>query len=143
MPLHFRGAALALSVFLASMPSAGRAQQPASSEKPLRADRVVAGGEKDFLEGRPLVLTRSNEALCRALAELARERHQASPSVSRDPLRCRVQRRYIEKNDPILYERMRGVAAAFGKRLEDDTWNFSGLGYVPLGAGCSVVHFPP
>ena len=52
-------------------------------------------------------------------------------------------RRYIEKHYPALYDRMRGVASAFGKRLDDDALNFSGLGFAPLGAGCSVVHFPP
>ena len=54
-----------------------------------------------------------------------------------------LRRRYIEKNYPILFERMRGVAGVFGKKLEDDRWNVSGLGYVNLKAGCSVMYFPP
>jgi hypothetical protein len=38
---------------------------------------------------------------------------------------------------------MRGVAAAYGKSLEDDAWDFSALGFTDLRAGCSVAHLPP
>ena len=38
---------------------------------------------------------------------------------------------------------MRGVAGVFGKKVDDDRWNVSGLGYVNLKAGCSVMYFPP
>ena len=42
-----------------------------------------------------------------------------------------------------MFDRMRGVAAAFGQRLEDDAFDFSGLGYLlNLQAGCSVMHVP-
>ena len=59
-------------------------------------------------------------------------------------MRTRSRRRYIETNYPILHDRMRGVAAAFGKRLDDDAWNFNTLDYL-LGPppGCSVVYYPP
>ena len=110
----------------------------------IRQDRVVAGGPRDFIEVRHLVLTGTNEEIGRALATIAIERFGLEPSASTDRLRTRVQRRYIEMNYPILHDRMRGVAAAFGKRLDDDDWNFSGLDYL-LGppSGCSVVYYPP
>src|SRR5439155_3757856 len=42
------------------------------------------------------------------------------------------------------HDRMRGVAAAFGKRFDDDAWNFGGLWYLaPPRPGCSVMYFPP
>src|SRR5262249_50611194 len=45
---------------------------------------------------------------------------------------------------PILFERMRGVATAFSRRLEDDAWDFSDLTYTfNLRPGCSVVYYPP
>ena len=68
----------------------------------------------------------------------------SAPERSADRFRNRVQRRYLEKNYPILAARMRGVAAAFGKPPDDDAWDFSGLGYL-LGPppGCSVVYYPP
>src|SRR5262249_36390237 len=71
------------------------------------------------------------------------ERYQVQPSSSRDPLRTRAQRRYIEKNFPILHERMRGVAASFGHRPDDDSWDHSALMFTELRAGCSVIHVPP
>src|SRR5262249_39090592 len=91
------------------------------------------------------VLRGSNEAIGKALAEIARQRYQCQPMPSEDPLRTRAQRRYIEKHYPALFERMRGVASAFGGRLDDDRVNFSGLFYpgVPRQPGCSVVYFPP
>jgi hypothetical protein len=109
----------------------------------IREDRIVAGSDKDFMEVRHLVLKGSNEAIGRTLGEIARERHHVSLLPGHDPLRVRAQRRYFEKNFPILFERMRGVAGAYGKRLEDDAWNFSWLDYGRLNAGCSVIHFPP
>jgi hypothetical protein len=39
---------------------------------------------------------------------------------------------------------MRGVAAAFGGKLDNDALNFSGLHYpTPFPPGCSVVYLPP
>jgi penicillin V acylase-like amidase (Ntn superfamily) len=38
---------------------------------------------------------------------------------------------------------MRGVAAAFGKSIEDDGWDFSTLWFADLRAGCSIAHLPP
>src|SRR5688572_5714761 len=79
-----------------------------------RQERVIAGSPADSLEVRHLVLTGTNEEIGRALAEIARDRYGVRPERSRDPLRSRASRRYIEKNYPILRDRLRGVAAAFG-----------------------------
>src|SRR5262249_4168603 len=55
----------------------------------------------------------------------------------------RMQRQYIAKNYPVLLDRMRGIAAAFGQRVEDDRWNWCQLGFADLRAGCSVMYLPP
>ncbi len=118
--------------------------QPATGTSTIQKDRVVAGGPKDFLEVRHVVLKGTNEEIGRALANLAKERFEFKPVPSADRLRTRAQRRYIEKNYPILHDRMRGVASAFGKKVDDDAFNFSALWYpMGLGAGCSVVYYPP
>jgi Acyl-coenzyme A:6-aminopenicillanic acid acyl-transferase len=109
----------------------------------VREDKVVAGGPKEALEVRHLVLKGTNEEIGKSLAGIAKERFNVGPDRSSDALRTRAQRRYVEKNYPILADRMRGVAAAFGKKFDDDTWNLSGLGYLNLKAGCSVMHLPP
>jgi hypothetical protein len=109
----------------------------------IEKDEVIAGGPKDSLEVRHLVLRGTNEQIGRALAEIARERYGAKLDKARDPIQVRAQRKFLERNDPILLERMRGVAAAYGKDLEDDAWDFSALGFTDLKAGCSVAHLPP
>lgn len=110
----------------------------------IHEDRAIAGSALDFLEARHVVLKGTNEEIGYALATIARERYQVSPEPSSDRFRTRVQRRYFERNYPILHDRMRGVAAAFGKHFDDDGWDFSCLSYV-VGAppGCSVVYYPP
>src|SRR5262249_8480643 len=142
MQIPLRSSGFVVATLLAAMPCAGLSQERARPQSALQQDQVVAGSEQDFLLVRHVVLRGSNEAIGRELAEIARQRHQGSPLSSQDPFRTRVQRRYIEKHYPVLHERMRGVAAAFGRRLDDDAWNFSGLGFVPLGVGCSVIHLP-
>lgn len=108
-----------------------------------RQERVIAGGPADSLEVRHLVLTGTNEEIGRALAEIARDRYGTRPEPSNNRLRTRAARRYFQKNAPILYDRLRGVAAAFGGSLDDDGLDYSGLPYTDLRAGCSIVHLPP
>jgi hypothetical protein len=138
------GSALALALALVAVTTPGHSEGKATPRKAIAQDRVVAGGPRDFLEVRHLVLRGSNQEIGQALATLAQERYRLGPTASTDRFRTRVQRRYIERNYPFLLERMRGVAAAFDRSLTDDAWNFGGLWY-PGGllAGCSVVHFPP
>jgi hypothetical protein len=106
-------------------------------------DRVVAGGSKDYLEARHIVLRGTNEDIGRALAGIAKDRHGVQPMPSTDPLVTRMQRRYLANNYPIFVERMKGVAACYGKSLEDDSLIFSILPYSQVKPSCSVMYFPP
>src|SRR6185369_10781569 len=119
------------------------AARPDRPDTVIQEDRVIAGGPKDSLEVRHLVLQGSNEQIGRALAGIAKERYGARPDRGRDPLQMRAQRAFLERNDPILLDRMRGVAGAFGKSLDDDGYDFTTLGFTDLRAGCSIVHLPP
>jgi hypothetical protein len=136
------GVLIALLVF-ASLAAHVAAEEP-KLKGALQQDKVIAGGPKEFMEVRHLVLKGTNEEIGRALALMAKERYNAQPIPSEDPFRTRVQRRYIEKQYPILFDRMRGAAAAFSRRVDDDTANFTSLMYLfGSGPGCSVVHIPP
>jgi hypothetical protein len=115
----------------------------AATNSVVQEDRVIAGGPKHSLEVRHLVLRGSNEEIGKALATIAKERYDVRPDRASDPTYVRAKRAFLEKNDPILLERMRGVAAAFGKSIDDDEWDFSGLGFTELRAGCSIVQLPP
>ncbi|HEX4824258.1 MAG TPA: C45 family autoproteolytic acyltransferase/hydrolase [Candidatus Polarisedimenticolaceae bacterium] len=116
---------------------------PATSGSVIEEDRVIAGGPSDSLEVRHLVLRGTNEQIGRALAELGKERYGVRLPAAKDPVQARAMRKFLERNDPILLERMRGVAAAFGKSIDDDGWDFTSLGYTDLRAGCSIAHLPP
>jgi hypothetical protein len=115
----------------------------ASSSDVVQEDRVIAGSPKDSVEVRHLVLRGTNEQIGRALAEIGKERYGVRLEPARDPVQVRAERKYLERNYPILLDRMRGVAAAFGKSVDDDAWDFAGLGFTDLKAGCSIVHAPP
>src|SRR5262245_29974341 len=115
----------------------------AASDDVVQVDRVIAGGPSHSLEVRHLVLRGTNEQIGRALARLAKERFGTRLEPARDPLQARALRRFLERNDPILLDRMRGVAAAFGKSIDDDGWDFATLGFIDLKAACSIVHLPP
>lgn len=143
MRLFLRSSGLFLACGLVAVPALSPAQDKGDGKTAVRQDKVVAGSPTDFMEVRHLVLKGTNEVIGQALASVGKERYQLKPEAGSDRFRTRVQRRYIEKNYPILHERMRGVAAAFGKRLDDDAWNFSALSYlVDFPGGCSVVYYP-
>ena len=108
----------------------------------VQQDRVIAGGPNDSMEVRHLVLKGTNEQIGRALAEIAKERYGTRLDAG-DPVQVRAQRKFLERNDPVLLDRMRGVAAAYGKSLDEDGWDFTALGFTDLKAGCSIAHLPP
>jgi predicted choloylglycine hydrolase len=114
-----------------------------AADKVVQEDRVIAGGPDKSLEVRHLVLKGSNEQIGKALAEIAKERYGVKLERAGDPQRVRAMRMFLQRNYPILLDRMRGVAAAFGKSVDDDRYDFAGLGFTDLKAGCSIVHVPP
>jgi hypothetical protein len=133
-----------VAITVVAIPLFALARDPGSSKSAIQQDRVVAGGPSELQEVRHLVLKGTNTEIGQALATLGRERFQLKPAPVGDPLRVRAERKYIERNYPILFDRMRGVAAAFGQRLDDDAFDFSSLGYLlNLQGGCSVMHVPP
>jgi hypothetical protein len=142
--MFLNGSGMLVALGPAAASSFGSAQSPTAAKQAIHQDRVIAGGPKDFMEVRHVVLKGSNPEIGEALASIAKTRYGVQPSAGKDRLRTRAQRRYIQAHYPILFERMRGVAKCFDERLENDARNFAGLPYLEGGAGaCSVVHYPP
>jgi len=104
-------------------------------------ETVVAGGPGDFLEVRHVVLKGPNYDIGRKIAEIAK-RNNVQIKPSGDRLRNKVQREYLEKNYPIHYQRMRGLANAYGLKIEDDAYDFCGIDQFPGILGCSAVFYP-
>jgi hypothetical protein len=140
---HFIRSSFCAAILLCTLTVVAAAQEQQSAKNVIREDRVIAGGPKESMEVRHLVLCGTNQEIGQTLAQIAQERYRVKAEASVDPLRTRAQRRYIQKHFPILHERMQGVAASFGHRLDDDAWNHSGLGFIELHAGCSVLYLPP
>lgn len=111
-------------------------------------ERVVVGGRDSFMTVRHLRVRGTNFEIGRQLGEIAIERHgQTVHRFASDPVYVRARRVYFQRHFPIHWERVRGVAAAFGLDPCDARYDFTGLLHnVDLPDpvyGCSVVYYPP
>src|SRR5262245_11146774 len=97
MPSLFKSSGLILGILLSVTPTLAQPQTSTGPKGAAIRDQVVAGGPKDFMEVRHLVLRGSNEEIGRALATIARQQFEVKPQPSMERLRTRVQRKYIEK----------------------------------------------
>lgn len=104
---------------------------------------VLPRGPGEFVEVRHIVIGGSNQAIGRKLAEIAKERYGVRPAKNPDPVYGKARMAYMERNYPILFERIKGVAAAYGGCPADTEIDFSSLPY-NLGppASCSMICFP-
>jgi hypothetical protein len=91
-------------------------------------EEVISGPDAPVLL-RHVLIRGSNAEIGRAIAELAIDHDglRAEAFVA-DGRFVRARRTYFERNYPIHAQRMRGVAAAFGLRPDDDRFDFSILG---------------
>lgn len=105
-------------------------------------ERVIAGGPDKFAEVRHVVLRGSNFDIGKKIGEIAiKDGTPLTPSD--DHIMNRAKREYMAKNYPILFERMKGVAASYGLDIEDNSYDFTGLFQQQMAApGCSVTFYP-
>ena len=105
-------------------------------------ETVIAGGPDKFAEVRHVVLRGSNYDIGKKIGELAKK--NGTPIMpSDDHIMNRAKRVYMAKNYPILHERMKGVADAYGLNIADDSYDFTGLFQPQMAApGCSVTFYP-
>ena len=106
-------------------------------------ERIVAGSPGHFMMVRRVVLKGSNYAIGKKIGEIVSKNEDSGPVPSEDKRRNKVQREYMAENYPILYERMKGLADAFGISVDDDAYDLSNLlQFHLLGLGCSAVFYP-
>jgi hypothetical protein len=104
---------------------------------------VMPRGEGEFVTVRHMVIGGSNQAIGKKIAEIARERYGVRLSKNPDPIYGRARLAYMERNYPILFERMKGVAAVFGVDAADGAVDFSSLPYnFGPPTSCSMICFP-
>lgn len=119
-------------------------------------ERTIIDGRQNQMYVRHLTLHGTNYEIGYTLGQIAIQRHgrNAEAHLRGEPRYVRARRHYLQQGYPIHWQRMLGVAAAFGHDVYDDDYDFSLLLYgidVPrLGGahtrpplGCSVVYYPP
>jgi predicted choloylglycine hydrolase len=105
-------------------------------------ETVIAGGPDKFVEVRHVVIKGSNFEIGKKIGEIAKK--DGTPILpSDDHIMNRAKREYMARNYPVLLERMKGLAAAYGLDFSDNSYDFSGL-FQPQMAppGCSVTFYP-
>jgi len=110
--------------------------------------KILINGEGVFPLLRHVRLRGTNFEIGQQLAEINIANHGDTLEKHRvsDPVYARARQKYFQERCPILWERTRGVAAAFGADAEDDRYDFSALKYnvdLPLRPGCSNAFYPP
>ncbi|MBM7540002.1 C45 family peptidase [Amphibacillus cookii] len=106
-------------------------------------ESIILSSPENFFEVRHLTLKGTNYEIGRKLGEIAKEIHSIAKEPTEDMLQTRCQSVYLEKNYPIFYERMRGIADAYNANMRKDLIDFSLLGEAILSTGCSAVYYPP
>lgn len=105
-------------------------------------DRVVAGGDGDFMAVRHLRMRGTQHDIGRHLARIARDELGVRKLAWTDPFVTRTQRQFLRRNWPAHMARVAGAAAGFGADAEDDRLDFSFLAYDMGVPGCSCVFYP-
>ena len=118
------------------------AEVPATAGDVQYRETVVAGGPDRFMEVRHVVMKGTNRAIGKKLGEIA-SALGTGPMSRGSALLNRTQREYMKSAYPILHERMRGIAEAFGLGIDDDSYDFSSIMFFPTAPpGCSAVFYP-
>jgi predicted choloylglycine hydrolase len=119
-----------------------RDQPPVSTDFELK-ESVIAGGPDHFMEVRHVLIRGKNFEIGRAIGQIARE-NGVTINPSNETALNGDKRRYMATHYPAFYERMRGVATAFGLDFEDERYSLSGLPQnTRRSVHCSAVFFPP
>jgi len=103
---------------------------------------VLAKEPGTYMEVRHIVLRGSNEEIGKALGDIAQEWLDIKLGRYAAPVYAKARRLYMEKNYPILLERMKGIARSYGVSSTDNTYVTSGLHYDIAPFACSSVYFP-
>ena len=133
---------VAVSVFVGMAILLSMMALPATALDLEYKETVIAGGPDKFVEVRHVVIKGSNFDIGKKIGEIAKK--DGTPiTPSGNHIKNRAKREYMARNYPILLERMKGLAAAYGLDFSDNSYDFSGL-FQPQMAppGCSVIFYP-
>ena len=105
-------------------------------------ETTVAGSPAEFMEVKHVVLRGTNREIGRSIAEIARDRFDVQLTHIPDPIVLSASREYLQLHCPIQYQRMLGVADAYGMSVDDPRFDLNRLAYLFALPGCSTVFIP-
>jgi hypothetical protein len=145
------GSIIVLAIFLAaSTVEASQTNGPVSyasySGTPsiIKDEVFIAKENGTQVEWRHIVLKGNNTQIGMALAEIA-QRDYGVKSLTRyaDPVYGRARQTYMERNYPVMRERMKGIAMAYGLSPDNASFDTNTLPYDMGSLACSMIYFPP
>ncbi len=145
------GPIIVLAFFLmASAVEVSQANGPVSyasiSENPsiVKDDVFIAKENGTQVEWRHIVLKGNNTQIGMGQAEVA-QRDYGVKSLKRyaDPVYGKARQIYMERNYPIMRERMKGIAMAYGLSPDNVSFDTNTLPYDAGSMACSMIYFPP
>ncbi|MHB8119133.1 MAG: C45 family autoproteolytic acyltransferase/hydrolase [Methanothrix sp.] len=96
------------------------------------------------VEWRHIVLKGNNTQIGMAQAEIS-QRDYGVNSLTRyaDPVYGKARQTYMERNYPMMEERMKGIAMAYGLSPDNASFDTNTLPYDMGSLACSMIYFPP
>lgn len=118
----------------------GNQQSPAI----LKDEIIIAMENGNRVEWRHIILKGNNTEIGVALGQIA-QKDFAVKSLSKyaDPIYGKARREYMKKNYPPMFERMAGIARAYGLSADNNTFDTTALAYDAGSLACSMIYFPP
>jgi hypothetical protein len=132
---------LLVSCFIAALVTVSIAKNTKSA---IVTDKIIVPKLPDtYMEVRHIVLRGTNEEIGKALGDIGQQWlgiKKLLPFAA--PIYAKARRNYMQRNYPILLDRMNGVAKSYGLSPTDNTYVTSGLYYDIAPFACSAVFFP-
>ncbi|MCP3965771.1 MAG: linear amide C-N hydrolase [Lentisphaerae bacterium] len=104
---------------------------------------ILDKSKTDYLQVRHIVLRGSGYETGKALGEIARNDYDVKLGKYVKPVFGKGRKLYMQQKYPIMYERMKGIAKAFGHDINNDDFDFSSLPYDAAPFSCSAIFVPP
>ena len=117
------------------------ASRPKPNPVIIKNEIVLQNEKDDYMQVRHIVVRGSNEGIGKALGEIARREYKAKLIKYAEPIYSKARLQYMKTNYPILLERMKGVAIAYGLSFDNTDYDTSNLYYCAPAPKCSAIFF--
>jgi len=115
---------------------------PAQKSALIEDEIILARGPGEHMEVRHIILKGTNEEIGYALGNIAQKDYGVILNKYAEAAYAKARLEYMRKNNPILLERMKGVARSYGVSLEDTLLDTSSLPAFFKPPQCSGILFP-